>query len=74
VAVFQLTLIWRIVVFSSVALLIGFGANASTKEGLNMETIEGSVWYREPMLLPEKAEARVSLEDVARMPAKRIHT
>ena len=32
-----------------------------------MGTIEGSVWYRERMLLPPNAEVYVALEDVARM-------
>jgi len=74
--VFQLTLIWRIATFSTVALLIGFGTNASNQERLDMKTIEGSVWYRERMLLPENANVRVSLEDVARMdvPAEIIAT
>jgi len=33
----------------------------------SMKTIEGSVWYRERMLLPPNAEVRVYLEDVSRM-------
>ena len=32
-----------------------------------MKTIEGSVWYRERMLLPADAEIKVILEDVSRM-------
>jgi putative lipoprotein len=33
----------------------------------NVETIEGSIWYRERIALPPSAEIRVLLEDVARM-------
>jgi len=32
-----------------------------------MTTIEGSIWYRERMLLPANAEIKVYLEDVSRM-------
>jgi putative lipoprotein len=32
-----------------------------------MKTIEGSVWYRERMMLPPDAEITVSLEDVSKM-------
>ena len=35
-----------------------------------MGTIEGSVWYRERMLLPPGAEVSITLEDVARADAK----
>jgi putative lipoprotein len=32
-----------------------------------VETLEGSIWYRERIALPPSAEIRVLLEDVARM-------
>ena len=35
-----------------------------------VDTIEGTVWYRERMLLPPEAEVRVTLEDVSRMDVK----
>ena len=41
---------------------------SSVKAGTDtMKTIEGSVWYRERMLLPANAEIKVILEDVSRM-------
>lgn len=33
----------------------------------NVETIEGSIWYRERIALPPSAKIRVLLEDVSRM-------
>jgi putative lipoprotein len=53
----------------TVIVLAAFDANAGDQEGTSMKTIEGSVLYRERMLLPEDAEVRVSLEDVARADA-----
>jgi len=43
--------------------------NASSVNGgtNTMKTIEGSIWYRERMLLPANAEVKVYLEDVSRM-------
>ena len=43
---------------------ITYGEDADRND---METIEGSVWYRERMALPPHAEIHVFLEDVARM-------
>jgi putative lipoprotein len=42
----------------------------SQVESPNMKTIEGSVWYRERMLLPPEAEVHVTLEDISRMDVK----
>jgi putative lipoprotein len=43
---------------------IAYGQGVNTND---MNTIEGSVWYRERMVLPPNAEIHISLEDVARM-------
>jgi len=50
--------------------LMGCAAVMSQVESPNMKTIEGSVWYRERMLLPPEAEVRVTLEDVTKMDVK----
>lgn len=43
---------------------LAYGKGADTND---MKTIEGSVWYRERMVLPPNAEIQIFLEDVARM-------
>jgi len=43
---------------------IAYGEDVNTHD---MNTIEGSIWYRKRMALPPNAEIHVSLEDVARM-------
>ena len=54
-----------------IAFIFSFAMSAdasSTSTGAeSMKRIEGSVWYRERMLLPPNAEVRVYLEDVSRM-------
>ena len=65
----HLTLLLVMTTLLTVAVLAAFDANAGDQEGTSMKTIEGSVLYRERMLLPEDAEVRVSLEDVARADA-----
>ena len=42
-------------------------ANSQNLEATRMNKIEGTVWYRERMLLPPDAEVSITLEDVARM-------
>ncbi len=49
-------------------LFITMADASSVKAGTDtMKTIEGSIWYRERMLLPANAEVKVYLEDVSRM-------
>ena len=50
--------------------LIGCAAGLNAPDPANMNTIEGTVWYRERMLLPPDAEVIITLEDVARMDVK----
>ena len=45
-------------------------ANSENQGVTSMSKIEGSVWYRERMLLPPDAEVSIILEDVARMDVK----
>jgi len=45
-------------------------ANSENQGVTSMSKIEGSVWYRERMLLPPDAELSIILEDVARMDVK----
>ena len=54
------------------AALFFFGCAAEFNEpkATHIGTIEGSVWYRERMLLPPGAEVSITLEDVARADAK----
>lgn len=66
---FQLPLLWGIATFSIVAVFLTFGVYAGDQEVPKIKTIEGNVWYRERVLLPEDAEVRVTLEDVARADA-----
>jgi putative lipoprotein len=60
----------------AVALFAAGVVHAGDREAGGMETIEGSVWYRERIALPPGAEIHVSLEDVARMdvPAEVVAT
>jgi len=61
-------------------LIIGFLisgiAHSEIMETDGMNTIVGSVWYRERMLLPPNAEILINLEDVARAdaPSEQIAT
>jgi putative lipoprotein len=59
-----------------IGLLMPLGAQAEHREANGMKTIEGTVWYRERMVLPPNAEIRVTLEDVARAdaPSDRLST
>lgn len=54
-------------------LIIGFllagAAHSEDRETDGMKTIVGTVWYRERMLLPPKAEILINLEEVARADA-----
>lgn len=50
--------------------LIGCAAGLNAPDPANMNTIEGTVWYRERMLLPPGAEVIITLEDVSRMDVK----
>jgi len=49
---------------------IGCGAGFNEPKATHMGTIEGSVWYRERMLLPHGAKVSITLEDVARADTK----
>jgi putative lipoprotein len=51
----------------AVALFSAGVVHAGDQKADAMETIEGSIWYRERIALPPNAEIQVSLEDVARM-------
>jgi putative lipoprotein len=53
-----------ILAFLFITITDASSVNAGTD---TMKTIEGSIWYRERMLLPTNAEVKVYLEDVARM-------
>ena len=59
---FPKRIIWLLVV----GLLMGCTTHTQNPGTTAMQKIEGSVWYRERMLLPN-AEVHVALEDVARM-------
>ena len=50
-----------------VGLCMGCTAHTQNPGAAAMQKIEGSVWYRERMLLPPNAEIYVALENVARM-------
>ncbi len=50
-----------------VGLCMGCSAHTQNTDAAAMQKIEGSVWYRERMLLPPNAEVYVALEDVAKM-------
>ena len=52
-----------------VLMFLGIGNNKNFG-ATNMSKIEGTVWYRERMLLPPDAEVSITLEDVARMDVK----
>jgi putative lipoprotein len=69
---------WRLLLrrLFAVALFSAGGAHAGDQEAGGMETIEGSIWYRERIVLPPSAEIHVYLEDVARMdvPAEVVAT
>ena len=51
----------------ALALLANGHAYAGDQEAKGMQKIEGSIWYRERILLPPSAEIHVYLEDAARM-------
>ena len=50
--------------------LTGCIAGVNEPKETNMGTIEGTVWYRERLLLPPGAEVSITLEDIARMDVK----
>jgi putative lipoprotein len=56
-------LFWFLAVTVTLAGVVHSGEPGSGK----VETLEGSIWYRERIALPPSAEIRVLLEDVARM-------
>ena len=53
--------------FLAVTLTLAGVVHAGGPVSGNVETIEGSIWYRERIALPPSAEIRVLLEDVSRM-------
>jgi len=55
--------VW-LVVSGACLTALAYGESAGTNE---MKTVDGSVWYRERMMLPPNAEITVILEDVSRM-------
>ena len=52
-----------------IGMLLTGAAHSENKETDGMNTIVGSVWYRERMLLPPNAEILINLEEVARADA-----
>ena len=54
----------------SALFLMGCAAGMGQVESQDVKTIQGSVWFRERMMLPPEAEVRVILEDVAKMDVK----
>jgi putative lipoprotein len=69
---------WRLLLrgLFAVALVAAGVVHAGDQAAGGMETIEGSIWYRERIALPPGAEIHVYLEDVARMdvPAELVAT
>jgi hypothetical protein len=49
---------------------MGYIAGVNEPKETDMGTIEGTVWYRERLLLPPGAELSITLEDIARMDVK----
>jgi putative lipoprotein len=61
---------WTAAFLLAALFLTGCAAGMNQVASTDVNVIEGSVWYRERMLLPPEAEVRITLEDISRMDVK----
>ena len=61
---------WATTYLLATLFLMGCAAGMNQVESTDVKAIDGSVWYRERMLLPPGAEVHITLEDISRMDVK----